>query len=66
MPTAKQLGISKKKSRPMDLTKVSLEDLDALYIGSADDSPQRIQIANEIDRRVIKANKGKKKKKKED
>lgn len=63
MPTAKQLGLSKKKTRPMDLSQVSMEDLDALYIGAADDSPQRIQIANEIDKRVLKANKGKKKKK---
>jgi len=61
MPTAKALGIKPKNSYPLDLSTMTMEELDIMYIGSDTDSPQRIQIANEIDKRVIKEEKGKKK-----
>ncbi len=64
MPTAKELGIKvKTRKEPLDLTGASMEELDVLWMGSDTNSPPRIQIANEIDRRVIKELKGKKKKK---
>jgi len=61
MPTAKALGIKPTKSKLMDLGSLSLEELDELYAGTDSDSPQRIQVANEIDKRVVQSMKGRKK-----
>lgn len=63
MPTAKALGIKPSKSKFMDLSSMSLEELDELYAGTDTDSPQRIQVANEIDKRVVTREKKKKKSK---
>lgn len=68
MPTAKELNIKKRKPtlNPLDLGDLTMEELDIMYLATDTDSPQRAQIANEIDKRVIqeyrKSGKGKKKK----